>query len=138
MAIPQIEPGAHKTILLVNSDSEFLNQLANPLKNDGFGVLLATNGQTGSILFETYGDQIVLVVLDILLQQKDGLALLKEIKGNKNYQNVPVMIVSNMDDQKTIQDVKNMGVSAYIVRSKTNMTNIMTAIRDVLGIRVNK
>ncbi len=113
MSLPQIEPGAEKTILLVNSNLDLINSIGEAFKEFGYGIVIAQDGEAAVSLYDVYKDQIVAVVLDIILPKKDGLIVLKEIKSKNLH--VPVVILTNLDDQKDKSTAMEMGAKGYIL-----------------------
>ena len=69
-------------------------------QNHGFG------GESGPVL----------VLLDINLPGKNGLAVLREIKEDKNLLHIPVVILSSSDDRYAIESGYDLRASAYVVK----------------------
>ena len=135
MSLPQIEPGAHKTILMVLPDREFTNQLSLPLKKSGFGVLVAHNGNTADMLLKTYFDQIVLLITDLVLPGKDGMYLIEEVINDDNLKNIPILVLTNLEDEKTEKKAKEFGVCDYLIKSKESVSSIINRVKGILALR---
>ncbi|MEI7848590.1 MAG: response regulator [Chloroflexota bacterium] len=69
-------------------------------QNRGFG------GESGPLL----------VILDINLPGKNGLAVLREIKEDKNLLHIPVVVFSSSDDRYAIESGYDLRASAYVVK----------------------
>jgi|GEM_PF-2325142 len=131
MSLPQKEPGAHKTILIVHSDVDMCNIIGEELKSRGFGVVIAQDGEVALTLFELYKDQIVLVLLDIILPKKDGFIVLKELKDIDL--SLPVVMLTNLDGSEDIAKSKEAGAIDYIIRSKNSPQEIAEKVEKVLN-----
>ncbi len=85
-------------VLVVEDDSKIASFVVNGLKQNGFSVDHATNGESGLALTQaiTYDA----AVLDIMLPKLDGLSLLRQLRQNKTL--TPVLILSakaSVDDR---------------------------------------
>ena len=68
-----------KTILIVDDDERFRGFLRRFLLKEGARVLTAANGQEGIEIFKA--ERPDLVIIDIIMPEKDGLAAIKEIRA---------------------------------------------------------
>ena len=76
------------TILLVEDDPSLIDIYTTKLKQDGFSVRVAKNGQEA---FELLKKEVPdLLVLDIVLPQVDGWDVLSKIKENKKWEKIPI------------------------------------------------
>jgi DNA-binding NarL/FixJ family response regulator len=71
-----------------------------------------------------------LVMLDISLNGPDGLDLLKTIRGRD--QNLPVLILSMMDEALYAERALRAGANGYIMKQQAT-EQVLTAIRRILG-----
>ncbi len=79
-------------ILIVEDEKEIAALLGDFLKDKGYIVTIANDGDKGLALYEKYGAK--LVVLDVMLPGKDGFGILSKIREKDN---TPVIIVSAKD-----------------------------------------
>jgi CheY-like chemotaxis protein len=83
-------------ILIVDDEPVVHILYGRALKQAGFEVLMAKNGvETLAILQHTLPD---LILMDIMMPAKDGLATLREIKANEATRIVPVIIITGNVD----------------------------------------
>ncbi len=57
-----------------------------------------------------------LVFLDILMREKDGLILLKKLRGMKRHQNTVVVMVTSKDYHQDRHIARGLGVREYLVK----------------------
>ncbi len=57
-----------------------------------------------------------LVFLDILMREKDGLTLLKKLRGMKGHQNTVVVMVTSKDYHQDRHIARGLGVREYLVK----------------------
>jgi CheY-like chemotaxis protein len=89
----QANPGANKTIFVVDDDLDVLEQITQALKVDGYTVLPANSqAEAEDLMLSTRPD---LAIVDLMMEEKDsGLVLCNSLK--RLYDALPVIIVSNM------------------------------------------
>jgi DNA-binding response OmpR family regulator len=71
-------------ILLVEDDPMIGKTLQQALQQDGYAVDWVTDGEAGRVAIATSQDAYVLVLLDLGLPRKGGLALLRELRREGN------------------------------------------------------
>lgn len=79
-------------ILLVDDDPLVRASLTDVLSDNGHDVAEAGNGIEG--LEALKGDTFDLVVLDILMPEKEGIETIREIRKNKKWKTLPVLAIS--------------------------------------------
>src|SRR6476469_6911513 len=82
-------------ILLVEDDPMIGKTLQQALQQDGYAVDWVTDGESGRTAITTSQDAYVLVLLDLGLPRKGGLALLRQLRREGN--RVRVLIVTARD-----------------------------------------
>ncbi len=87
-----------KKILLVEDDPFLIDIYTTKLKEVGFSVEVATDGEEG--VKKAKELSLDLIVLDIVLPQIDGWEILKKIKAHAPLKNTPVVILSNLGQKK--------------------------------------
>jgi two-component system response regulator GlrR len=75
-------------ILLVDDEKIVLETVGDDLKEAGFSVVKANNGAEGLRQFQS--GKFDLVISDLMMDEMDGFAVLKEIK--KNLQKLPLLL----------------------------------------------
>jgi DNA-binding response OmpR family regulator len=81
-----------RRILLVDDDANLLVALAEQLRDDGFEVATARDGQEALRRLETGWPD--LIILDLMMPRVDGLALAREIKSAAD---LPIIVLSAID-----------------------------------------
>jgi DNA-binding response OmpR family regulator len=76
-------------ILIIDGDHSLSEHLKSHFEAEGYGVKIASDGSEGMNYFKIYEPDIVL--LDIVLQKKDGLQVCKEIRENSSK---PIIMIS--------------------------------------------
>lgn len=120
-----------KKILIVEDDS-FLQGLASTkLQKEGFNVVAAGDGEQALKLLDTESPDFVL--LDIILPgSTDGIGVLKSIRENAKTKKLPVIMFSNMSDEKNIKAATDLGATAYMVKSNFTLDELSDKIKEIL------
>ncbi len=99
------------TILLVDDEESVQKLLSYPLERDGFRVIQARNGEEA--LERLDGDQIDLVVLDLMLPKLDGLEVCKRVRAKST---VPIIMLTARDDEVDKVLGLEIGADDYITK----------------------
>lgn len=121
-----------KKILLVEDDKDLLFLMSKKLTDAGFDVVTS---ETGSDALERVTkDMPELVLLDILLPDIDGLTVLNEISKNPKTKDLPVIILSNLADQGSLDQAAAIGKYEYLIKAKTDLNDVVEHVKKKLNI----
>jgi DNA-binding response OmpR family regulator len=81
-----------RRVLIVEDDLGTINLLGQIVKRAGYEPILARGGQEGLDLLQERG--VDLVLLDLMMREMDGWALLRAIRADDRLGTVPVIIIS--------------------------------------------
>lgn len=127
-----IAPVAPKKILVVE-DELFLRELyLEVLKDAGFDVDAASDGEEAFLKMKQGGYDLVL--LDIMLPKKDGIQILKDLKNNPPVvANKAILILTNLGQEAVISEGISLGVRGYIIKSDYTPDQLIAEVRRVLA-----
>lgn len=114
-----------KTILLVDDEANIRFVYEEELKEDGFRIISAANGQEALELFDT--DQPDLVILDIQMPGMNGIEVLRRMKTKDS--SIPIILSSAYPEFK--QDLGAWASDEYIVKS-SDLQQLKAAIHKYL------
>ena len=98
-------------ILVVDDDKEIVGAIEIYLKNEGYNILKAYNGKEALDLVNK--NDIHLILLDIMMPEKDGLETLEELRKTKN---IPVILLSAKSEDYDKIGGLNLGADDYITK----------------------
>ena len=84
-------------VLVIDDDPEVRYTIGQYLISKGYEVIFAENGETGIKL--AISKQPFAITLDLLLPNKDGWSILKELKENFSTKDIPVILISIIGDK---------------------------------------
>jgi PAS domain S-box-containing protein len=94
-SIRDVEPGS--TILVIDDDAEACEIIEHFLVKDGFNVVVATSGKQGLQLAHEL--QPAAITLDVMMPSMDGWTVLRTLKADPELHNIPVIMLSMIDDR---------------------------------------
>jgi CheY-like chemotaxis protein len=104
-----------KTVLIVDDDEELLVEMyRETLEEDGFSVLSADNGITALKIFNSYRDQIGLVLTDQLMPGMSGEELASKILQQRH--DLPIILTTGYSDILSEQQVMQRGFKKYVIK----------------------
>lgn len=102
-------------ILLVDDEAGILEVIGTRIRSWGYEVLEAKNGKEA--IEAVKAKKADLVILDYMLPDMDGVAVLKEIRNiNKK---IPVIMLTAYPNPTVLHETEKLGISAYVVKLST-------------------
>ena len=120
-----------KTILIVDDEPDIVNLTERILSRGGFETITCSNGKEAMKVIEEKYELIALILLDIMMPQKSGYGVLKEIKSNELYKDIIVVLFTIKSFQEDIQKGKELGADAYLTKPFSSK-HLLKFIQDQL------
>ncbi len=127
------QPGSpiKQPIVLIVEDEIFLaNLLSLRFRKEGFVVAQAFDGVEA--LKQLERDRPDIVLLDLILPQKNGFEVLESISQNPQLKNIPVIIVSNLGQDSDVARGKSLGAIDYYVKARLSIDELVGKVRTLL------
>ena len=105
-------------IAIIEDDPAISQMYRIKFETEGYDVDTAENGKLGLELIEKMKPDMVL--LDLMMPEMNGDEMLQKLRKTTYGKNVKVIILTNMGESEAPDTLKELGVSAFIV--KANMT----------------
>ncbi len=102
------------TLLIVDDYKANRLVLQKQLANNGFDFLMAESGRQALELLER--EHIDLILLDIMMPDIDGIEVLKRIKASKRLHDIPVIMVTAMEEDSALPECLKLGASDYVTK----------------------
>lgn len=124
-------PLPQKTVLIIDDDPIFQEELTGAFVGAGYRVENAYDGEAG--LQSIHKEAPDLVILDLILPKKDGFKVLREMKSQEAMKRISVIVLSNLQNSDNVEIAVRLGVTDYLVKSNYTVGQIGQKIRSVLG-----
>lgn len=117
-----------KKILIIEDDTFLQGLAANKLQAEGFEVNTASNGNEAltSLDQETYS----VIILDLMLPDMSGFEILKQIRAREVNSQVPVLIFSNLSDDKDIKQGLDLGATDFLVKANFTLDELAEKVKN--------
>lgn len=120
-----------KKILIIEDEELLYNLLRKKLITEGYDVFVSEDGQKGlDSMRENIPD---LVLLDIVMPNKDGFEVMEEMKKDENLKNIPVIIISNSGQPVEIDRAKNLGAKDWLVKTEFEPLEVVEKVKKQIG-----
>jgi len=118
-------------IVLIEDDEILSKIICEELTDVGFIVKRAFDGKEGSRLVES--EKPDLVLLDIILPQKNGFEVLEYIKKSPKLHHTPVVLLTMLGSNSDIEHGFSLGASSYIVKGQHTVSEIVEKVENFFG-----
>ena len=120
-----------KSVLIIEDDFYVTRAYSIKLEKEGINVLSVSDGEAAVEFFKK-NNLPNLVILDLMLPKKSGFEVLKEMRANAQWKNVPVIVLSNIGAQEDIQKIKELGVVEYLVKADIGIDEVVERVKKHL------
>jgi len=118
-------------ILIVEDDLFLANLLSLRFKKEGYEVIQAFSGTEALEKLKSIRPNVIL--LDIILPQKNGFEVLEAISQNPQTSSIPVIIVSNLGQESDIEKGKMLGAIDYYVKARLSIDELVNKVKVIVS-----
>src|SRR3990167_305112 len=120
----------HFKILLVEDDRLVWRAYEASLKQEGFEVAWAHDGEEG---LRKMGDFTADLALPALVRpNKNGFEFLEAIKPDAKLKKIPIIVLSNLGQDSDVERAKALGPVDYMIKSDSSIQKIVEKAREYL------
>lgn len=120
-----------KKIVFIEDEPLLQKTAGEVLRQEGFDVKSALDGELGLRLVKKFKPDLVL--LDLILPKKSGFEVLAELKNDPEVQDIPVIILTNLEGTADIEKALSAGATTYMVKANYDLEEIIARIKSLLG-----
>lgn len=107
---------SEKPLVLIVDDSEMNRAILSEMLKDEYCILEADHGRAALDMVDRYGDELSLVLLDIVMPGVSGFEVLADLSRRSVSDNLPVIMISSEDSDDMVLRAYELGASDYINR----------------------
>jgi DNA-binding response OmpR family regulator len=119
-----------KKILFIEDESALHKALGEILKQEGYEMVSAFDGEAGLEMAEKEKPDFIL--LDLVLPKIHGFDVLKELKKNEETKDIPVIILTNLENMQDVEKSIKMGAKGYLVKSGYTLEEVVEKIKKII------
>lgn len=120
-----------KKVMVVEDDEHIAKVYAIKLGKEGIDVSIASDGEEAIIKIAT--EKPDLIILDLMLPKVDGFGVLEEIKKSPELGMIPVVVVSNLWEEKDQYRALALGANEYLVKVDYPIQEIVDKVKGYLA-----
>jgi len=121
-----------KKILIIEDDLFLQGLEATKMKKEGYEIFVASSGEE-AFKFIDGGNKPDIILLDLLIPGVDGFMILEKIRENKELLTIPVIVFSNLSEEKDIARAQKLGISEFMIKSNFTLDELTKKVKDLIG-----
>lgn len=122
-------------ILLIEDDPFLSSMYSTKFELENFQVFSGDDGRKGLDLALAEIPDIIL--LDILMPVMNGFEVLENLKKNERTRNIPVILLTNLNQKDDIEKALSMGANDYLIKAHFMPSEVVDKIRKVMSDKNN-
>jgi DNA-binding response OmpR family regulator len=119
-----------KKILIIEDEKILSEMYKFKFSKEGYQVLSVMEVEEGLSLAKS--EKPDLIILDILLPKESGIGFLEKRKDIEEIAGIPLIVLSNFDDNETKAKAFALGADDYLIKSNYNPQDILNKINSYL------
>ncbi len=120
-----------KKILFIEDESTLQKAFGDILTQGGYKVISALDGETGLRLAKS--EKPDLILLDLVLPKIHGFEVLKKLKQDPETEEIPVIILTNLERMEDVEKAIELGAKTYLVKTRYKIEEIMEKVKKILS-----
>lgn len=118
-------------ILIIEDEWMIADSCRIILETEGYTVSVAGEGQQALEFLEKITPDLIL--LDLRMPVMDGLEFLRQVDLPNNFPDLPVIVFSNYDVQKDVDEAYSYGATRYILKAWASPKELAKVVKETLA-----
>jgi phosphoserine phosphatase RsbU/P len=119
-----------KTVAIIEDDNTLRTVLAGEMADRGYKIVSAKNGEEGLKVIRESKPEVV--ILDIVMPQKGGIDVLRELKEDAETKDIPVLMLTVSVAAEKAKETVALGAVDYVIKSEHSVADIANKIVNIL------
>lgn len=120
-----------KKILFIEDESALQKTFGDILKQEGYKMTSALDGETGLKSAQT--EKPDLILLDLVLPKMHGFEVLQALKGDEKTKDIPIIVLTNLEGMGDLEKALDLGATTYLVKASYSLEEVIQKIKKALG-----
>lgn len=116
-----------KKVLIVEDDKLILRLYKDIFTFEKFRVSTAEDGEQAIKIANK--ERPAAILLDVMMPKISGIDVLKYLKSRQETKSIPIVILTNLDDDKIKQEALDNGAANYLIKSAHNHQTVIRAVK---------
>jgi DNA-binding response OmpR family regulator len=118
-------------IMIVEDDPTLRDIYTTRFMAEGYEVVSASDGEAA--LSTAVKEKPDLILLDIMMPKISGFDVLDILRATPETKETKIIVMSALSQTADIEKGKNLGASAYLVKSQVTLTEVVDKVKQVLA-----
>ena len=114
------------SVLIVDDHEQAARLVAALLRASGHRAVCAAGGEEALLYVQQ--DRPDLVLLDVMMPGIDGLEVLRRLRGDRRFAELPVLMYSAVSDEETRSAALAAGAQEYLVKGRSQWPDVQATI----------
>jgi chemosensory pili system protein ChpA (sensor histidine kinase/response regulator) len=115
------------TVMVVDDAASMRSAIVRVLRHEGYDTVTAGNGREALTALEMHTPDLIL--LDVLMPELDGLALLEVLHTHPRWKSLPVVMLTAVSDTHVIRRAEQLGAKAYLVKAAFSVGQVLELVK---------
>ena len=120
-----------RRILLVEDDRFLRKAAETTLKQQGYTVITAADGEEALRVARSAPPDLIL--LDVIMPKLNGFQVLDALKKDPTTAHIPVIILSNLGQDRDVQQAMEAGATAYFIKADLSLQALVQRVGEALA-----
>ena len=121
--------------VLIAEDDHFLSALLKArMDKEGFEVRQVFDGQEALDMLKEFHPTVI--ILDLIMPTLSGFEFLEQTSIDPQFNQIPVIILSNLGQDEDIQHAKQLGAKENFVKARTSIDQVITVVKNLTQVKV--
>ena len=121
--------------ILIIEDNAFINSAyGTKFNRESIPYKIAVDGEEAlAKLQDEAGKLPAVIILDLILPKKNGFEVLSVIKNNPRTKMIPVIVITNLNQEIERRRAMELGASEYLVKADTKIDTLVDKVRKYMA-----
>lgn len=119
-----------KKILFIEDEAVLQKTFSDFLQKSGYQIISALDGEIGLRRAQEIGPD--LIFLDLVLPKLHGFEVLKKLKENPKTKDIPVIILTNLENAEEVDKALDLGATTYLVKPHYTLNELVEKVNNIL------
>lgn len=119
-----------RKIFLIEDNPSLVKVYKQRLEKEGFEVIVSASG--GEAVQRVNEERPDLIILDLILPEKSGFEILRELKESASTKDIPVLVLSVLEQQRDIDEAKRLGATEYLMKPETALDDLVEHVKKTM------
>jgi DNA-binding response OmpR family regulator len=122
------------TKLFMAEDDPLMSRMyARAFKSGGYELELAADGEKAFSMLQEMNPKPALVLLDVMMPNKNGFDVLRAMKEDAHLKKIPVILLSNLSGQEDAKKGLALGAALFMIKSEHSPKQVVDKVAGIIS-----